>query len=357
MLQSVAVMGPARLGVPLTQALTAPLLGRLSARRVAIGWQIVLCGAIRGVENAIATALFILVIAGGIDAYAGSYDAVSAQLPLLPRGPAAAIELTLASLIVWTVIASTVQVLVYRRGLRRWATVERAETEGRPPQAPATVEAERPQRAHSRFDPRAVAVAAAVAVVLLLVSTSAMLLGAVAVWLVVATLAAGRVDRGALPAGFALAGILALSGLTFTLVGGLGLELALRRGARAGLLVLVATWLRAVAGSDGLREVSRRSLTKLRRVPALTEASRTFDDLGSAPRLLSAGRSLFAALGPVRKRPVPLLDAILAWIPREAERFHEVAARARPSIAVRARDVALVAFATAPLATLVPALA
>lgn len=357
MLQSVAVMGPARLGVPLTQALTAPLLGRLSARRVAIGWQIVLCGAIRGVENAIATALFILVIAGGIDAYAGSYDAVSAQLPLLPRGPAAAIELTLASLIVWTVIASTVQVLVYRRGLRRWATVERAETEGRPPQAPATVEAERPQRAHSRFDPRAVAVAAAVAFVLLLVSTSAMLLGAVAVWLVVATLAAGRVDRGALPAGFALAGILALSGLTFTLVGGLGLELALRRSARAGLLVLVATWLRAVAGSDGLREVSRRSLTKLRRVPALTEASRTFDDLGSAPRLLSAGRSLFAALGPVRKRPVPLLDAILAWIPREAERFHEVAARARPSIAVRARDVALVAFATAPLATLVPALA
>ena len=35
MLETVAIIGPARFGVPLTQALTAPMLGRLEAR----GWR------------------------------------------------------------------------------------------------------------------------------------------------------------------------------------------------------------------------------------------------------------------------------------------------------------------------------
>src|SRR5437588_7259710 len=51
MLETVAVMGPARFSVPLTQALTAPLLGTLAARRVSLLGQIAACAAIRLVQN------------------------------------------------------------------------------------------------------------------------------------------------------------------------------------------------------------------------------------------------------------------------------------------------------------------
>ena len=47
MLETVAIMGPARFGVPLTQAATAPMLGRLEARGWAVLWQILACGVLR----------------------------------------------------------------------------------------------------------------------------------------------------------------------------------------------------------------------------------------------------------------------------------------------------------------------
>src|ERR671922_1307667 len=41
MLETVAIMGPARFGVPFTQALTAPLLGVLEARNATVPAQVV----------------------------------------------------------------------------------------------------------------------------------------------------------------------------------------------------------------------------------------------------------------------------------------------------------------------------
>jgi len=346
MLQSVAMLGPYRLGVPLTQAVTAPLIGSLQARRSGFPAQFLVCALVRTLQNTAGTAFFIWVILGGLDAYAGSYDALIGRLPLVPSGPEAALPVTAAGILAWTVFASAIQVGVYRRGLASWRDDDDAPA---PAAAGGLPEPALEPDAPSRFDPRAVALAAAIAFTLLLVTTAPVVLAAVAAWLAVSSALAGGLDRRAVPAGLALAAILAFSGLAFTLIGGLGLDLALRRGARAGLLVLVATWLRAVAGSDGLREVSRRALAKLRRIPSVPEASRVLDELGSAPRLLPAGRSLFDALGAVRTRPLPIVDAVLGWVKREAGGFHPATADVAPRIALSARDGALVALAAAPL--------
>ena len=119
MLETVAIIGPARLGIPLTQAATAPMLGRLEAR----GWrplpQILACAAIRLLHNPATTAFFIWVITGGLDAYAGTYDAIGRRLGI-EIGTADALALTLAGLLAWAAFASTVQVLIYRRGLANW---------------------------------------------------------------------------------------------------------------------------------------------------------------------------------------------------------------------------------------------
>ena len=120
MLQTVAVMGPVRFGIPLTQALTAPLLGRLEARGRAVSSQILACAAIRLVQTAVFVAFAVLVLVGGVDAYTDSYDSIASWMPLLPEGTRAALIATAVSLLAWAAFASTVQVLVYRRGLHRW---------------------------------------------------------------------------------------------------------------------------------------------------------------------------------------------------------------------------------------------
>src|SRR5919199_2235941 len=119
MLETVAIIGPARFGVPLTQALTAPILGRLHARGVGFWPQLASCALIRLIHNAATTAFFIWVIAGGLDAYAGTYDAIGRRVGI-EVGTADALALTVASLLLWAAFASTVQVLVYRRGLLGW---------------------------------------------------------------------------------------------------------------------------------------------------------------------------------------------------------------------------------------------
>ncbi|HEX6737157.1 MAG TPA: hypothetical protein VF310_02685, partial [Vicinamibacteria bacterium] len=278
MLETVAIMGPARFAVPLTQALTAPLLGRFEARGVPLPLQLLACAAVRLLHNAATTAFFIWVIAGGLDAYAGTYDGVAGRLGFEVT-TATALVFTAATLLAWGAFASTVQVLVYRRGLRRWSAAEpeAAEDPG-PPEAVAAVH-------RGRFDPRLVAAAAGIAFALLLSGTSWRLLGAVAAWLALAW-ATARADPAPVPTGLALTGVIAVGALVFTLGGGLGLDTALRRTLRAALLVLVATWLRAAAGSDGLRDVSRRVLGRLRRVPSLPEAARALDGMGSEGRLV-----------------------------------------------------------------------
>ena len=349
MLQSVAIIGPARLGVPLTQAISAPLLGRMEARDHGTLAQILVCAAIRMLQNALGTAFFVGIITG-LDAYAASYDRLLAGPLSLPTGSAAAVVATAAGLLAWSVFGSTVQVLVYRRGLERW--------DHEPPRgqwlhpdrerAFVTQGAEAPRR----FDPRAVTLAAAIAFTLLLLSTEWALIAPVAAWLALASVAAARPDRDVVPAGLALAALLAASAFGFAAVGGLGLDLALRRASRAGLLVLVATWLRAATGSEGLREVVRRSLRRLRPVPSLDEAGRALEELGSTPRLKAAGRALWTALAPVRKRPLPVADAVLGWVRWEAARFEPAAAGAAVRVGLRGRDLLLLVLAAAPVAAL-----
>jgi hypothetical protein len=341
MLQTVAVMGPIRFGVPFTQALTAPLLGRLEARGRSASTQILACAAIRLVQTAIFVAFAVLVLVGGVDAYTDTYDSVASWMPLLPEGTRAALIATGVGLLAWAAFASTVQVLVYRRGLHGWPPDSAGELRDAGP--------EPSDPGHRRFDPRAVALAAAIAFALLLSSTRWPLLVGVAAWLAIAWWAA-RGDRDVIGVGLAIAGTLALGIFVFAMTGGAGFDLALRRASRASLLVLVATWLRAAAGAPGLREVSRRTLRRLRALPATHEASIVLDELGTGRQLVPAAGSLLEELRPVPKTPIPVLDAVFRWVVAESARFravpHEVAARLR----ARPIDGFLVLLALAPLA-------
>jgi len=339
MLETVAIMGPARFSVPLTQAVTAPMLGRLEARSVSALAQVLACAALRILLNAVGVAFFIWVV-GGLETYAGSYDAIAERVGFSVSERATVI-VTLAGLLIWGAFASTVQVLVYRRGLRGWSThVDRAGE---------TPEGSRPH--DGRFDPRAVALAAAVGFALLLASTDWLVLAAVAGWVGVAW-ALARPDNSAVPTGLVLAALLAVGALVFTLTGGLGVELALRRAGRAALLVLVATWLRAAAGADGLREVFRRLLGRLGRLPGAPEAARVLDGIGSEGRLMAAGRSLADSLEGVRLHPLPFADAVLGWVSAEAARFREAARPARLALRAGPADAILMAVALASVAAL-----
>jgi hypothetical protein len=346
MLETVAIIGPARIGIPLTQAATAPMLGRLEAR----GWrplpQILACAAVRLIHNAATTAFFIWVIAGGLDAYAGTYDAIGRRLGVA-IGSADALALTAVSLLAWAAFASTVQVLVYRRGLARWDELAAGEAQAEPPAAGSAAEAAPAAARKRRFDPRAIALAAAVAFVLLLAGTEWALLGAVALWLAVAW-GAARPDREALPAGLVFAAVLAGGAFVFGLGGGLGLDVAARRAARAALLVLTATWLRGAAGADGLREVSRRMLGKLRRIPAAPEAGQVLDQIASEGRLAAAARSLERQLRGVPKRAVPFVDAVLGWVVRESRAAPRSAERRPQVLRLRWVDAAVLIAAALP---------
>ena len=340
-IETVAIMGPARFGVPFTQALSAPLLGSMEARGVGAVGQFLACAAIRVLSNAAGAAFFIWVIAGGLDAYAGSYDAVAERVGF-SLGERGTLLVSAIGLLVWGAFASVVQVGVYRRGLRDWpgGVVKPV------PPPPADEGSEQ-----GRFDPRAVALAAAVSFGLLLSGTAWPLLGACAAWLALAW-ATCRPDASALPTGLVLMGLLAGGALVFGLTAGLGLDESLRRAARAALLVLVATWLRAAARAPGLREVARRGLGRLRRLPAVPEAARTLDAIGSEGRLTAAGRALLDSLGGVRRRPLPVMDAVLGWVAAEAGRFSPGAPTAALALRVRPVDVLLVLLATAPAVAL-----
>jgi len=357
MLETVAIIGPARFGVPLTQAVSAPILGRLHARDVGFWPRLLACATVRLLHNAATTAFFIWVITGGLDAYAGTYDAIGRRIGI-EVGTADALALTLLGLLAWAAFASTVQVLVYRRGLRAWPepTSERLHRGEDPPprwQGNVAFSATNPCHPGPRFDPRVVAAAAALAFVLLLSSTAWALLAAVFLWLALAW-ALSRPDREPLAAGLVFAAVLAAGAFAFALGGGLGLETALRRAARAALLVLVATWLRAAARASGLREVSRRALGRLRRIPSAPEAAEVLDAIASEGRLAAAGRSLAAQLSNAPKRPAALLDAVLAWVVREAAAYRPAAPAAPLRLRARPVDWALLGSAVALVLALAP---
>ena len=344
MLETVAIIGPARFGIPLTQAMTAPLLGRLEAR----GWpplpQIAVCTVIRILHNGITTAFFIWVITGGLDAYAGTYDAIGRRIGI-DVGTADALVLTAIGLLAWGVFASVVQVLVYRRGLAQWPDEDDEWNVGADNQRQGTTDARR------RFDPRAITVTAAVLFVVLLASTEWIVLGTVALFLAAAW-AISRPDREPLPTGLLFAAILAAGALIFALGGGLGIDVALRRALRAALIVMVATWLRAAAGAEGLREVFRRALGRLRAIPSLPEATEVLDRIAAEGRLAAAASSLAEQLKDVPLRPIPFCDAVLGWVVSEARAFRPQPPSAPAQLALRAVDLLLVVPAASALAAL-----
>jgi hypothetical protein len=350
MLETVAIIGPARFGVPFTQAMSAPILGRLHARGVGFWPQLLACATVRLLHNAATTAFFIWVVTGGLDAYAGTYDAISRRIGI-EIGTADALVLTLLSLLAWAAFASTVQVLVYRRGLRAWAaegSERQHPTEGRPSRWEPNVALSATFDTHlGRFDPRGVAGAALIAFVLLLSSTAWVLLAAVAAWLALAWVLS-RPDRDALPPGLLFAAILAAGAFAFALGGGLGLDTALRRAGRAALLVLVATWLRAAARAAGLREVSRRVLGRLRRIPSAPEAAEVLHAIASEGRLAAAARSVTARVAQAQKRPMALLDAVLGWVMREAAAYRPPAPATPPRLRASPLDWTLMASAALP---------
>jgi hypothetical protein len=297
------------------------------------------------VQNALMSAFVVLVLTG-LDVYLDSYDTIAGVIPLLPEGRTAAWVVTIGGLVFWAVFASVVQVLVYRRGLQTWPRP--GEEEGLHV-APVR---EEPLAHGGRFDPRAVALAAAIAFGLLVASFDWALLAAVAAWLVLAALAA-RGDREVVPLGVLLAAVLGAVIGVVALLGGQAPDDALARAARAALLVLVATWLRAAAGTAGLREVSRRGLARVRRAPAASEAARVMSDLGSGRELAPSARAAAAALRTIPPRLVPVLDTVLGWVATEARRYRAPAVDEHPPLRARPGDVALVALALAPLAVLV----
>jgi hypothetical protein len=354
MLETVAIIGPARFGIPLTQAATAPLLGRLEARGWSLVPQILVCAAIRILHNTATTAFFIWVITGGLDAYAGTYDAIGRRIGL-EVGTADALALTAAGLLAWGAFASTIQVLVYGRGLARWPADgdpiyvdpnNRGQRREHGSWAPAEAA---PAERRQRFDPRAITLAAVVLFVLLLASTEWLVLGAVSAVLALAWVTS-RADPEPVPTGLLFAAVLALGALVFALGGGLGIDVALRRALRAALIVLVATWLRAAAGADGLREVFRRGLGKLRAIPSLPEAAAVLDGIAAEGRLAAAGRSFADRLQDVRLRPIPFCDAVLAWVVSEARAFRPEAPGPPLRLTIRPADLALVVLAVLPAA-------
>jgi hypothetical protein len=343
MLQTVAVMGPARINAPLTQALTAPMLGALHRRGTSVPAQIVACFAIRLAHYVVLTAALVWIILGGLDAYAGSYDTLTGWLGILPEGERGALIVTAVVNVSLAVFYSTTQVLVYRWALTSWPE------DVAPAAAPAAGAGE--DRGSLRFDPRAITLAAALAFGLLLSSTDWTLLASVAAFLAFAW-AVSRPDPEALSLGLALTALLALSALIASLVAGLGIEEALRRGTRAGLLVLVATWLRAAAGPAGLRETFRRALWRLRWVRPAREASEILDGLDSGGRLIASGRTLVDALAPVEKMPHPVATVVRDWVAAEAAGFRAGVAAGRARLAAAPRDGLLIVLAVAPALTL-----
>jgi hypothetical protein len=342
MLQTMAIMGPIRAGVPLTQAISAPVMGRMEARGHGTVAQGLTAASIRITHNTIQTAFYIWVIVG-LEAYAGSYSTILSFLPFVPAGvlsPTSAIVTTAVVLVIWTAIGSTVQVLVYRRGLRKWPADPEA------PEVDEELPKPRAQPPNARFDPRAVLVAAIVAFALLLSSIAWPLLAGVAVWLAAAWFFA-RGDYAVVRPGLALTAFLAFGTLVFGLIGGIGIEETLQRTLRVTLLVLVATWLRYAAGEEGLREVFRRILHRVRRVPAVPETSAILDGLGSTDALALSGKRLVERLRGVPAEPIPVTDAVLDWVAGEAGRHPPATPEPVHTLRARSRDAVLVAFAVA----------
>ncbi len=310
LVETMAIMGPARMGIPVPHALSAPLLGVLEGRGRGFAALAAAGSAVRFGWYAVTSTFSILLIVG-LDAYLGTYERVRGVLDFLPAGRTPALWITATWLLVWSIGAGLIQAWVVRRALRRWPVAPDPEPDGdrRAPDA---------REAAPRHAGRTTLVAIA-GIVATLATTDPRVLGAVAAGLAIAWIAS-RAGARAVVNGVLLGVPLAATTLAFGLVGGIGTALALRRGARVLLLVLIAVWLRAAAQSEGLRAVSMRAMHRMRRVPTLALATAILGASAGAGDYRGAARRLGHLLRAAPKRPAPIVDTTLAWVAQESRR-------------------------------------
>lgn len=341
MLQTMALLGPLRFSAPLTQALSAPLLGAMHRRGRGRAALFAVCLVIRLVQYAAFTAFTIWILLGP-KAFAGSYNATIGSIGVLPRGLAGALLITAVTNLAAAIFYSAVQIVVYRQALERWPSAAGKAAADDPGGREAA-----PERAG--VDARAALAAAAIVTSVLLISHAWTVLAAASLWLAAAAVFARHGDREILRVGLLLAGIVAVGTLGGSLIGGLGATDAGSRAVRAALLVAVATWLRLAATSSGLREAFRRGLLRFRRLRVAHEAAELLGQLESDRLLAASAHALRDRLRNVRLRPAPVADAVLDWAAREAASVRAGDFSLGGSmLRLRARDAVLALSALAP---------
>lgn len=348
-IESVAIMGPARMSGPGGQLITAPVIGWLAARGSSFLSRLFAAATVRFVFNLITTAIFIAVIAGGVDNYAGTYDATFGQIPGAPEGTAAALIGTAISLVIWALGASWAQVAVIQRAENRWTETGRLPlrkraTDSGAGAAAAPEPAARPRR---RFDPRAVVGASVISFAVLLSGTEPYLLAGMAAWLAIVWQLAPAEREVVLP-GLLLAATIGLSSLAINWIGSGSAEEGLTHGTRAALLVMTATWMRGAAGPEGVREVARRVLARFRRMRIARETEGALADLEGDRRMGAALRTLVSDVRSVEGNLSRMLNAAIDWMSEESARFRPSGASASPLLRLRAADLAIAAAALLP---------
>ena len=297
---------------------------------------------IRLVHYTILTAFAVLILLGP-KAYAGTYQTLFGWIPGLPGGLAGALILTAIGNVFFAIVFSALQVAFYRHALFGWtARVPERSGSHREVLAPEQMES-------GGTDPRVALVAATLVTIVLLVSHSWIVLGAVAAWLAVASTMARYRDRDVIRVGLLLALIVAVGTLAASLIGGLGIDDAASRAVRGALLVMVPTWLRLAAGSAGLREAFRRMLMHLGRIPGANEAAEILRELDSGALLEGSAKALRERLRGVSAEPMKIVNAVLVWAADKAESLpiHEPQ-HAVSQLHLRARDATLVFSGPAP---------
>jgi hypothetical protein len=322
--ETVALIGPARVNGPLTQAFNAPLVGRMDARGFGFPPTLAACLAIRLVHYALLNVLFVWLVVGGFDAFVDTYDRIAGfvndvigLLPgvedPLPKGGTAAVLLTVALNLALAVFYSSVQVLAYRRALRRWT-------------APPGVEADTPEEPGALRPPKPGRTAILVALVTLATWVAMLgwlswpLLAVVAGLVAVACVPLGRERLEGMRLGLALAAVFAVGAIGPAVVGAVPWDAAAQRAVRAALLVLTATWARGAAGADGVRSLFGALLWGIRVIPGAREAAALTAVLRSDRRLTAAGKDLLERLDGVETKVLPVADALTEWVAAESSR-------------------------------------
>ncbi len=310
LVETMSIMGPARMGIPIPHAASAPWLGALAGRRKGFLVLALAGSLVRLLYYGVTSAISILLIVG-LDAYLGTYQHVRHLVGVLPAGRSWALILTAVATGAWSLGAGLIQAWVIRRGLRRWSQASvgiEAPSPATDPDRPAP-----PRRAGTMVLVALAGFAAALA------STDPRAIGALSlalalIW-VLTRAGAGNVLRG-----LALAAPLALSTFAFGAFGGIGMNIAARRAARVALLVLIAVWVRAAAGSEGLRDVSLRVVRRLARFPTLGLAAAVLGASAGIGDYGQGARRLGRCLGAAQRRPVAVIDAALSWVAEESVR-------------------------------------